>query len=166
MRLLRLGVSMQDCEDVLQDIWVRLLQLERVDHIDNAQAYLACTARSVVVTQARRDAVARMVPTPHDEIDCVDESNNPEAAVGARIELARIEERLKEMPERRRGILVARRIEGIPALQVAARFGVSVSMVEKDQLRAVKALEAAVAGEDSQADGAGDARSPAPCLAY
>jgi RNA polymerase sigma-70 factor (ECF subfamily) len=55
-----------------------------------------------------------------------------EKAIEARLEVATLERALDELTPRRRAILIAARLEEVPHAEIAARFGISTRMVEKE----------------------------------
>ena len=49
-----------DVDDVVQEAYCRISQLDRVDHIDDPARYLFRTARNIVLEQLRRERVVRI----------------------------------------------------------------------------------------------------------
>ena len=65
------------------------------------------------------------------------------------------------MPERRRDILIALRLEGASLKVVAARYGISTSAVEKHLTRALQSLSESLAFSDRSERARRRARRPA-----
>ena len=61
----------------------------------------------------------------------LEDTTTPERHLTARDELRQVQAALDRMPERRREIVMLRKLEGLSQKEIAARLGVSVSTVEK-----------------------------------
>lgn len=136
-------------EDLVQQVFERLVQRGEIDSIENARGYVFRVAENVFVDHMRRGAVRHS--HAHDQFDeslhaGVDFS--PEHVLAKRERLARVMEILQALPERTRIIFVLRRIEGWKYQEIADRYGISVSAVEKHVERAVEQLAARM-GDDA-----------------
>lgn len=130
-------------EDMVQQVFERLVQRGEIDSIDNARGYIFAIAQSVFADHVRKIGTRRV--HAHDEFDeslhgGVDFS--PEYVLDKRERLARAMEILQGLPERSRVIFVLRRLEGVKYQEIAARLGISVSAVEKHMERAIAQLAA------------------------
>ena len=130
-------------EDMVQQVFERLLQRGEVESIENLTGYIYRVAETVFADHLRRAAVRRS--QAHDQFDeslhaGVDFS--PEHVLAKRERLARVMEILQALPERTRVIFVLRRLEGWKYRDIAERYGISVSAVEKHVERAVEQLSA------------------------
>ena len=109
--------------------------------------YLHQTAASVLADYARRrsarrsDAHVEFDPDLHGGSDF-----DPERIVSGREDMAAATAALLSLPERTRTIFVLRRLDRVPAREVAEQLGVSVSAVEKHMVRAVRHLGSALGG--------------------
>ena len=90
-------------------------------------------ARNLLIDQARR---ARVVS--FDQVADVDElagaaarRATPERLVGARAELALLEQALAALPPRCREVVTLRRVEGLKQKEIAARLGIAEGTVER-----------------------------------
>ena len=136
-------------EDLVQQVFERLLQRNQAEPVDNPTGYVFRVAENVLADHMRRAAVRRS--HAHDQFDeslhaGVDFS--PEHVLAKRERLALVMAVLQALPERTRNIFVLRRIEGMKYQEIAARFGISVSAVEKHVERAVEQLVARM-GKDA-----------------
>ena len=132
----------------MQQVFERLVQRGEIDTIENAKGYVYRVAENVFADHMRRAAVRRS--HAHDQFDeslhaGVDFS--PEHVLAKRERLARVMEILQTLPERTRIIFVLRRIEGWKYQEIAGRYGISVSAVEKHVERAVERLAAGMGDE-------------------
>ena len=128
-------------EDLAQQVFERLLKRGNLGSIGNMGAYVFQAARSVIASHARgrgRDPDAgseQFDENLHGDVDF-----SPEHVLLKREKLARALDALDSLPERTREIFVLRRIEGEKYRDIAERFGISVSAVEKHMERAIARL--------------------------
>lgn len=128
-------------EDMVQQVFERLIQRGELDSIENAKGYIFRVAQSVVTDHLRKSGSRQS--HAHEEFDesvhgGVDFS--PEHVLAKRERLARAMQILQALPERTRVIFVLRRLEGVKYQEIATRLGISVSAVEKHMERAVAQL--------------------------
>ena len=141
--------DVSDVDDLVQEVFARIVARDSTTPIGHLGKYLHQTAGSVLADYARRRSARRVEahvefdPDQHGESDF-----DPERIVAGRQDVATATAALLSLPERTRTIFVLRRLEGVPAREVAKQIGVSVSAVEKHMVRAVRRLTAAMgAGE-------------------
>lgn len=128
---LRLGSS-DLAGDAVQDAWLRLQHIESLGRISSPVNYLFRIALNIArdrLTSERRHLTG---PDIEQVLDVADEAPNPAAIAEARSELELVERLLMELPPRQRDILIAARLDGLPRREIAARFGISLSLVEKE----------------------------------
>ncbi|MBO9711644.1 sigma-70 family RNA polymerase sigma factor [Sphingomonas sp.] len=140
--------DMTDAEDLAQECFLRFANRQAGDEVANVEAYLYQTARAVLFDRQRRRNVrhagAHLPLLPeHGEADDVDALR----ALIARERLQQVSATLLEMPERTRAIFVLSRLEGMRYAEIATRFDISVSAVQKHMLRAIETLLRARAEE-------------------
>ena len=134
-----------EIEDLVQEVFARVVARDSSAPIGHLGKYLHQTAASVLADYARRrssrrsDAHVEFDPDLHGETDF-----DPERIVLGREDVAVATAALLSLPERTRTVFVLRRLEGVPARQVAEQLGVSVSAVEKHMVRAVRHLSTAM----------------------
>lgn len=137
----RRGFTIHAAEDGAQEVFVRMLGLEDRSRIDNPEAYLFRVAATVITDRARRDGVRQA-----NRHDCSDdlvlaaEEPSPERVISDRQQLERLRLVLDEMPARRREILMLSRMDGLSYSQLAVRYGVTVSAIEKQMMKAIAHL--------------------------
>ena len=125
-------------EDMVQEVFERLLRRGDLASLDDVRGYLFETARSVLLDRARKRRTHHS--DAHIEFDSERHSGadfSPERVLLARETLARATSALLELPERTRVIFVLRRLNGMKYLDIAARLNNTVSTVEKHVQRAI-----------------------------
>jgi len=129
-----------EIEDLVQQVFERLLRRGNVLELDQLSGYIFQTARSVLTDRARRRQTRHA--DKHDELTeegfnaCDDADLSPEHVLIQRERLEHATALLLELPELTRVIFVLRRLEEMRYLDIAARLGISVSAVEKHMQRA------------------------------
>jgi len=134
----RRGYTPDAAEDGAQEVFVRMLGLGDSAHIDNPEAYLFRVASTVMTDRARRDGVRHASRHESaDDLSIAGEEPSPERVLSDRQQLERLRAVLDEMPARRREILMLSRMDGLSYSQLAARYGVTVSAIEKQMMKAI-----------------------------
>jgi RNA polymerase sigma factor (sigma-70 family) len=133
----RLG-STARAADALQDTWLRVGQVATLPEVRDPDAFLLQIAANVAADQSRREQRRRLEPLEIEALLAIpDAAPAPDAVLEGRAELARLQEALAAMPARRRRILTAARLEGLPHAEIAARLGISVRTVAYEIERAL-----------------------------
>ena len=120
-----------DADDVIQEAYTILAEMESVETIRYPRAYLFQVARSVIVRHVRR---ARIVPihTVDDieRLEHVDDVASPEQYAIDRDELRQLARALAAMPLKTREAFVLRRVRGLSQREVAAQMRITENTVE------------------------------------
>jgi RNA polymerase sigma factor (sigma-70 family) len=120
-----------DPDDVIQEAYTILAELESVDAIRHPRAYLFQVARSVITRHVRR---ARIVPihTVDDleRLELPDDAASPEQHAIDRDELRQLARAIAAMPPKTREAFVLRRVDGLPQREIATRMRISENTVE------------------------------------
>lgn len=148
--LRRMALDEDEIHEIVQDSYVMLARMESVAHIRNGRNYLFQTAKSLVLQRLRRDKIVpidRLVEI--EALNIADQEPNPEQRTSARRELARVRRLIGALPDRCREIFELRRIEGVPQREIAARLGLSESVVEQQATRGLRLILKAMASEDA-----------------
>lgn len=131
----RLG-SLEWAEDALQDTYLRLNGREIVGDVRNPAAYLLRSAFHVALNQRRADNRRLNAEEVEALLNLADDAPDAVRVISGRSDLERLKQVMAELPPRPRAILLAARLEGLSRQQIARRFGISVSLVEKELRRA------------------------------
>jgi RNA polymerase sigma factor (sigma-70 family) len=133
------GLGGPDADDLIQEVFLRLVRRGDSAGIENLEAYAFTTAGSVLSDHFRRRKFQRgSAHVAFDPERHGGEAIGPERILQGRQALRATTRALLELPERQRRVFVLRRLEGLPFGEIALRLGVSVSTAEKDMLQAIR----------------------------
>lgn len=136
---IRLG-SEVDAQDAAQDAIFRLYQRHDALVDQDLRALLYVTARNIAIDrlrERRRAPVSFGADAATTATTLVDEAASPERIAIARQQLMLLRQLLKELPPRCEQAFVSYKLEGMEYGDIAARMGVTESMVRKYVLRAL-----------------------------
>jgi RNA polymerase sigma factor (sigma-70 family) len=143
----------QDIDDVIQEAYSRLSELDSVSHIGSGRAYLFQTTRNIVLEQARRSKIVRIDNVADlGDLTIVDETPSLDRIVGGARELQRVERLIDQLPAKCRRVFVLRRIHGVSQREIAKDLGISESAVEKQAIRGLKLILRAMEGDATPKD--------------
>ena len=129
-----------DVDDLVQDVFLRLTR-HGVGDINNLEGYIFQTAANVLRDRLRRRLVRQSADhEPLNEDLPEDEALSPERVLLGKEALNRLTTALLDLPDRTQAIFMQCRIEGVPYAEVARRFGISLSAVNKHMARAMDCL--------------------------
>jgi len=131
----RLG-SAELAGDALQDTWLRLQGKHAVGAVASPGAYLFRMAFNVAIDRQRAESRRLSAAEVDSILEVADPAPGPPDAAQTRSDLDALIRTMEELPERRRNILLAARIEGLTQPEVARRFGISLRLVELELQRA------------------------------
>jgi len=127
-----------DADDIIQEAYTILAELETVDAIRHPRAYLFQVARSVIMRHVRR---ARIVPIHTvDDLERLEQAENaasPEQYAIDRDELRQLAHAIAAMPLKTREAFILRRVRDMPQREIAARMRISENTVETHISRGV-----------------------------
>jgi RNA polymerase sigma factor (sigma-70 family) len=132
----RLG-SAQWAEDALHDTYVRLAGAEAAGSLRDPGAYVFRAALHTALDHRRSEKKHLNSADIDALLHIADDVPGPGQILEGRLEVDRLAHIMAELSPRRHAILVAARLEGVSRRDIAARFGISVSMVEQE-LRAAQ----------------------------
>jgi RNA polymerase sigma factor (sigma-70 family) len=131
----RLGSS-DWAEDALQDTYLRLDGYEAVGQVRNPGAYLLRAAFNIALNQRRSEGWRLSSKETDSLMHIADDAPDALRMIESRADIERLKAIMAELPLRAQQILLAARLDGLSRIEIAERFGISVSMVEKELRRA------------------------------
>lgn len=138
-----------EADDLVQDVFVHLAGRRPADaagRIEKPDAYLFKTATNILRDRLRRRAV-RHSDAHHayeEDLHGAHEVLTPERVLLGREAVDRVERALSGLPERTRTIFMLNRFEEMRYADIAASLGISVSLIEKEVMRAIAHLTQAL----------------------
>ncbi len=138
LRLTRRLGSTDWAEEALHDTYLRLDGTEALGQIANPAAYLFRAAFNTALNRQRAETRRLSEVDIETLLHIADDTPGAERILEGRSDLTLLKESMAALPRRQRSILLAARLEGLTRQQIALRFGISVSMVEKE-LKAAQA---------------------------
>ncbi len=130
-----------DVEDVIQEMYARLLTLPSLDTIRHPKQYAFLTARAIVVDRIRHARIISIVSTENlEELEVAAVEADSERRVMFKQEVVTVTTALNKLPKMCRDTLVLRRIEGLSQKEVARRLGISEKTVEKHMANGIHML--------------------------
>ena len=138
-RLRRICSHEGEVDDLVQDVYYRLLKMESVAHDCTPKAFLMQMAKNIIVDRLRRDAIVHIDAVANlDELDVADSGPSPERVALARAELKWVLGLVAHLPDRCRQVFRARKIQGLSQNDTALSLGLSENVVEKETMRGLK----------------------------
>jgi RNA polymerase sigma-70 factor (ECF subfamily) len=135
----RRGIDPAECEDLTQEVFLRIVRSGKADELERFEGYVFTTAASVLADRARRRSVRHA--STHVQFDVElhgDIQPSADEALIAREGLRATSLALMKLPERTRTIFILKRVEGFSNPEIATRLGLSISAVEKHMVRATR----------------------------
>ena len=130
--------SPSDAEDLVQEVFARLAQMETLAEVDSPRAYIFQVAVNLLKDRARRaDARRNAFHEPFDDAFHGEDHRSPEDALLARDDLRRLGAALRKLPQKTQQVFFLHRFDGLKYREIAAAMGLSVSTVEKHMITAL-----------------------------
>ena len=134
-----------EVEDMVQDVFARMVARDNPEPIENLGGYILKTAVSVLADRARlRSSRGVGLHVAFDSELHGEEEIHPERVLVGREDLHAATASLLGLPERTRTVFILRRLEGQRYRDIARHLGISVSAVEKHMVRAIQHLSLAM----------------------
>jgi RNA polymerase sigma-70 factor (ECF subfamily) len=140
----RRTASVSDAEELVQELFLRLLRRADLFALENLDGYVFEAAANLARDRVRRQKARGGRHIDIADIEAATDEPSPEQVVDARKRLDLMLLALDGLPPRARAIVILRRFENLTYRQIAERLDISVSAVEKHMVRSMSALRTAL----------------------
>ena len=138
-----------DPEDLVQEVFIRLIRQEHIDDVRNMDGYVFQVAANVLRDHARRWKVREQEANAVSlDSDLIEGGFNPERVLLGQESLERLIGALHELPPMTQAIFALYHFEGVAQIDIARRLNMSTSTVEKHMGRANRYLLAQLGGSE------------------
>jgi RNA polymerase sigma factor (sigma-70 family) len=123
--------TVHDVDDLVQESYVRILEVQRSGRIECAKAYLFATARNVALSILRRPRIFIDQPvTEFPALGVVEEGADVAERASVRQEVAVLLAAVDSLPRRCREIFILRKLQGLSQKEIARQLGLSEQTVQ------------------------------------
>ncbi len=145
--------SPEDCEDLQQELYIRVHKLDPDKPIDDPRAYLFRIALNLVNDLLRRrQRLSYQSAEIPDEAEVRDDTYSAEVQLYDRQRVRLLEQAIAELPPKCRQVFLLRKVEDLSAREIAARLDISQNMVEKHLRKALSDCRAYLAKKAGEAN--------------
>lgn len=138
--------TVEEVDDLIQDIYYRFLKMRSVDHIDDPRNYVFQMARNLVIDHLRRNRVVSIEAVQSlEDLGVFDGAPSPEREAMARAELKWVLGVIAKLPERCREVFQMRKVYGLSQAETAQQLGLTENVVEKETMRGMHIISDTVA---------------------
>jgi len=138
----------EDAEDVLQDVWYQLSDVEEIEGIDSMSGWLYRVARNKIIDKFRKKKSEYLedffLESEDGEIDFKEillaDPQTPEDEYVKRLFWEELREALDELPERQRSVFVKNELEEMTLQQIADESGENLKTIISRKGYAVRHL--------------------------
>ena len=148
--------SMTAAEDLLQDLYIRVANLDPGEPVENPSAYLYRLASNLMLDRLRsdrrssaRDGAWLQARTVGLGAESMADEPSPEQNAAARQRLVKVVEAVAELPPKTRRAFELHKLEGLTQDETAKALGVSRKTVEKQIAAALHKLVARFGADTS-----------------
>ncbi|SRR5258706_1653304 len=148
-----------DIDDIVQEAYAVLAELNSVAHIRNPHTYLFSVAHSIILQHVRRMRIVSIETVAElDQLGIYSEEPTPEEALSDFQELRGLAQLIAGLPRKCREAFTLRKIESLSQREIASRMHISESTVEKHISKALRLLMTTMSGPETP--GTQDVRNP------
>jgi RNA polymerase sigma-70 factor (ECF subfamily) len=141
LRLRRVCASAADVDDLVQEVYCKVMQMDGLAHVSDPRGYVVQMAKNLITDRLRRNAVVNIeVMANLGDLDVADDSPGPERVVSGRAELRWVMGLIGKLPDRCREVFRARRIHGLSLKETAESLGVTEKAVEYESAKAMELI--------------------------
>jgi len=135
-----------EVDDVIQETYYKVLQLDSVEHVRGPRGFLVRTAKNIVIDRMRRDAIVSIESMANlEDFDIPDTAPTPERVALARAELRWVFGLIANLPDRCKQVFMSRRVYGLSQTETAAALAITEGIVEKEVMRGMGLISEMIA---------------------
>jgi RNA polymerase sigma-70 factor (ECF subfamily) len=140
-RLARVYMADLGVDDVVQEMYARILSAPALEAVRYPRQYAIQTAKSIIIDHLRRSRVVSIISCESlEQLDAVVPEVSAEERLEFQGEIQEVANALAHIPETYRETLILRRVEGLSQRETAQRLGVTEKMAEYYLARGVMIL--------------------------
>lgn len=141
--------STEDAEDIIQDVWLQLSNLNNIAELENVSGWLYEVARNKITDKSRKKTNVALEDYTYQtdegefnfkEILLLDDNNNPELAFFKEIFWKEFENALDQLPPNQKEVFLLNEIEDMTLQQIADQKGENLKTIISRKGYAVKHL--------------------------
>jgi RNA polymerase sigma-70 factor (ECF subfamily) len=118
-----------DAQDLAQEVYLRLLRVERLDLIEQPEAYLYRVARNIAMEWRMRASQSR--PHAADELDALVDLTTPETLTQEAVNAHGFESALRSLKSTERAIVFLKLRDDMTHEEIARHLGITPRMVRR-----------------------------------
>lgn len=141
--------TVEDAEDVVQDVWFQLSKLNNIAELENVSAWLYEVARNKITDKGRKKTSLALEDFSYEnddgefnfkEILLMDDNNNPELGFFKELFWKEFQNALEELPTNQRDVFLLNEMEDMTLQQIADQQGENLKTIISRKGYAVKHL--------------------------
>ena len=130
--------TIEDAEDILQEVWYQFSRLANLDDLDNVSAWLYSISRNKITDLYRKKKSYRLEDYTYEDEDggleikdilLIDENDNPDLKLFKDLFWTELENALAELPENQRLVFVENEMEDKTLQQIADEQGENIKTI-------------------------------------
>jgi RNA polymerase sigma-70 factor (ECF subfamily) len=150
LRLRRVCSSAADVDDVVQEVYCKVMQMDEIRHVNDPRGYFVQIAKNLITDRLRRDAVVNIeIMANLSELDVPDNTPGPERIAFGRAELRWVMGLIGKLPDRCRLVFRARRIYGLSLKETADSLGITEKAVEYESTKGMELISEMMKSQDA-----------------
>ena len=132
-----------DADDIVQEVYGRLAEMESVAEIRNVRTYMMGIARTTLLMHVRRSRVISIRSVEDvDQYAIIDDEPSPEQQVSDRQQLHLLAMEISRIDEPWRSAFLLRVLQGLGHREIGERLGMSANAVQKSNAKTLVRLSA------------------------
>ena len=141
--------SAEDAEDIVQDVWYQLSNLNNIAELENISGWLYDVARNKIIDKSRKKTNAALEDYVYESADgdfnfkeilLLDDTNNPEFGFFKDLFWKEFQTALNELPQSQRDVFLLNEMEDMTLQQIADQQGENLKTIISRKGYAVKHL--------------------------